>query len=209
MFLYSAITIGLFTGDSTNGEGGSIEIATGTSSGDFDGANIQISAGEADNEKTTGGTVTVFAGHGTSDDKYDGGNGGSIELIAGSGHGRNKDKDGGGDIHLQAGYAVEASGGNVFVKSGPSIEGDSGDVTIASDNSGKWGGSGMLNITTGYSRESSGRIDISTGDSHAGNGGDIQLAVGDGKEGDGGDLIAIAGSTRDMECEYLTNMFVR
>ena len=199
---------GLMTGDSTNGEGGSIEIATGTSSGDFDGANIQISAGEADNEKTTGGTVTVFAGHGTSDDKYDGGNGGSIELIAGSGHGRNKDKDGGGDIHLQAGYAVEASGGNVFVKSGPSIEGDSGDVTIASDNSGKWGESGMLNITTGYSRESSGRIDISTGDSHAGNGGDIQLAVGDGKEGDGGDLIAVAGSTRDMECEYVTNMLL-
>ena len=90
------------------------------------------------------------------------------------------------------------------MKSGPSIEGDSGDVTIASDNSGKWGGSGMLNITTGFSmEESSGKVDIYTGKSYSGHGGDIQLAVGDGEEGDGGDLIAVAGSTSDMACEYL------
>src|SRR5210317_1278468 len=141
---------GLMTGDSDNGEGGSVEIVSGRSSGDANGANIQISAGEASGKDTTGGTVTVFAGHGTNDDRYNGGKGGSIELIAGSGQGRNRDSDVGGDIYLQAGYSLQSSGGDVFVKSGPSIEGDSGDVTIASDNSGKRGASGRLNITTGF-----------------------------------------------------------
>ena len=75
---FSALVSGLLTGNSTDGEGGSIEIASGKSSGEADGANIQISAGEADGERSTGGTVTVFAGHGSSNDRYDGGNGGSI-----------------------------------------------------------------------------------------------------------------------------------
>jgi len=192
------------TGNSTDGEGGSIEIASGKSSGEADGANIQISAGESSGDRTTGGTVTLFGGHGSSNDRYDGGNGGSIELIAGSGHGHNQATDVGGDIYLQAGYSLKSSGGNVFLKSGPSIEGDSGEVTIASENSGKRGTSGMLNITTGFAmEESSGKIDMSTGTSHSSHGGNIELKVGDGNVGDGGDLIAIAGSTKDMACEYL------
>jgi hypothetical protein len=52
--------------------------------------------------------------------------------------------------------------------------------------------------------EESGRVDISTGNSHSSHGGNIQLEVGDGAVGDGGNLIAIAGATRDMECEYIS-----
>ena len=53
----------------------------------------------------------LFAGHGTNDNRWDGGNGGSIELIAGEGHGRSTD----------SGASAYSKGGSLLIKSGPSV----------------------------------------------------------------------------------------
>lgn len=92
-----------------------------------------------------------FAGHGTNDDRWDGGNGGSIELIAGGGHGRNQESDAGGDVSITCGAAASSKGGSFLMKSGPSLEGSSGNLTIATDYSGSLGVSGSVNISTGFS----------------------------------------------------------
>ena len=86
--------IALTTGHSTGGQGGTIELVAGSSNEKYygrsrrvgkDGPNVQLKAGNAESALSTGGDVMLFAGHGNSDDSYDGGNGGSIELIAGRG----------------------------------------------------------------------------------------------------------------------------
>ncbi len=77
----------------------------------------------------------LFAGHGTQYDSFnsDGGDGGDIFLVAGMGHGENKETDTGGDVHITGGASRRAAGGNLFFKSGPGEhgEGRSGDVNVS------------------------------------------------------------------------------
>lgn len=175
-----------------------------------DGANVQLKAGDVTSAMSTGGDVRLFAGHGTSDDRNDGGNGGSIELIAGGGHGRNKHLDTGGDVSITGGASAKSAGGSLFIKSGPSLESSSGDVTIATDNSASLGVSGSLNISTGIADwGDSGEIVLSTGASRKyGHGGNIKLEVGDAKEGNGGNITAIAGPSSAMHCKFDENVLV-
>ena len=204
-------TAGLVTGNSTNGEGGAIELVAGSSTevksysrqrDGIDGPHVQLKAGDALSEKSKGGNVMLFAGHGTSKDRWDGGNGGSIELIAGGGHGHNKDLDVGGDVSISGGASENAMGGSVLVKSGPSLEGSSGNVTIMTDNSARFGGSGSVNISTGIAEEGiSGEILLVTGTGREAHGGNIQLEVGNAKQGDGGNVTLIAGPSSDKYCK--------
>jgi len=202
----------LMTGNSTDGEGGSIELFAGSSAvttvysrsriEGVDGPDVSLKAGDAISQKSTGGNVMLFAGHGTNQDRWDGGNGGSIELIAGAGHGHNRETDFGGDVIITGGASAFSNGGSFLMKSGPSLEGSSGNVTIVSDNSGRVGVSGSLNVSSGFSRwGSSGDIMIKTGEAlKYGHGGDIVLEVGNtnAEETDGGNIYAIAGASSSM-----------
>ena len=68
------------SGNATSGFGGHIELLAGR--GDApQGADLVLHCGEAIAKKTTGGRVRIFGGHGTSEDRYDGGNGGKMELL--------------------------------------------------------------------------------------------------------------------------------
>ena len=87
--------ISVKTGDSKHGKGGEILITSGTSSSksywkSFDGSDVSITAGDTTARDGTGGTVFISAGKGLHQDRLDGGRGGNIHLIAGSGHGLNK-----------------------------------------------------------------------------------------------------------------------
>ena len=202
--------IGLVTGNSTDGEGGAIELVAGSSAETAaysrrrregaDGPLVQLKAGDAASPKSTGGKVIFFAGHGTHDDRWDGGNGGSIELIAGGGYGRNTDTDTGGDVSITGGASAYSKGGSLLIKSGPSLESSSGNVTIATDNSARLGVSGTVNISTGLSRwGDSGNILMFTGTADKyGHGGNIHLEVGNTEDGDGGNITAIAGPSSAM-----------
>lgn len=109
----SCFESGLVTGKSSDGAGGTIELVAGDSAETrtysrrrlegVDGPHVQLKAGDATSAKSTGGNVMLFAGHGTSNDKGDGGDGGSIEMIAGGGHGRNARTDTGGDVSMSGG----------------------------------------------------------------------------------------------------------
>lgn len=179
----------------------------------IDGPHVQLKAGDAHSPKSEGGSVMLFAGHGTSADRYHGGSGGSIELIAGSGDGQNKATDHGGDVQITGGAAEKGNGGDFLMKSGPSTEGNSGDIEIASDNSGRLGYSGYIHLGTGSAdREASGGIILQTGDSRKSSGGEIYIAVGAAKEGDtyvgaesndGGNVTVIAGPSSVESCECL------
>ncbi len=169
-----------------------------------DGAHVQLKAGDATSSKSTGGNIMLFAGHGLSNDRWDGGNGGSIELIAGRGHGRDKDLDTGGDVSITGGASTSSSGGSLVIKSGPSLDSSSGNVTIASDDSAKLGVSGSINISTGLGNwGNSGEISLSTGASQKhGHGGSIHLEVGHTADGNGGNATIIAGSSSAMFCKF-------
>lgn len=208
----NSLHAGLVTGNSTDGEGGAIELVAGRSaemtsssrqSEGADGAYVQLKAGDAASPKSMGGNVILFAGHGTSDDRWDGGNGGSIELIAGGGRGRNKDLDRGGDVSITGGASATSSGGSVVIKSGPSLDGSSGNVTIASDMSAKLGMSGTVNISTGIANwGDSGEILLSTGAVQKyGHGGNIRLEIGHTENGHGGNISAMAGPSSAMFCK--------
>ena len=75
---------------------------------------------------------------------------------------------------------------------------------FGTDNSGKFGLSGIVNISTGFSHGSnSGEIFLTTGDVGGnqytvGHGGNIQLAVGTAKETDGGNVTITAGPSKAM-----------
>jgi hypothetical protein len=147
--------------------------------------------------------IMLFGGHGTNDDRWDGGNGGSIELIAGGGHGRSTDTDTGGDVSIAGGASAYSKGGSLLIKSGPSLESSSGNVTIATDNSARLGVSGTVNISTGLARwGDSGNILMSTGAAEKyGHGGNIQLEVGNTEDGDGGNITVIAEPSSAMFCK--------
>jgi len=153
----------------------------------------------------------LFAGHGTNEDRWDGGNGGSIELIAGGGHGRSADTDTGGDVSITGGASSYSKGGSLLIKSGPSIESSSGNVTIATDNSARLGVSGAvnINISTGHALwGDSGSILLSTGTAEKyGHGGNINLEVGNTEDGDGGSITAIAGPSSAMFCKDPKSFF--
>ncbi len=168
-----------------------------------DGAHVQLKAGDATSSKSTGGNIMLFAGHGTSNDRWDGGNGGSIELIAGGGHGWNKDKDTGGDISITGGASATSSGGSLVIKSGPSLESGSGNVTIATDSASKLGLSGIVNISTGMATwGDSGEILLSTGSAQKyGHGGNIWLEIGHTEDGHGGNVSIVAGPSSAMFCK--------
>jgi len=200
------------TGNSTDGEGGSIELFAGSSAvttvysrsriEGVDGPDVSLKAGDAISQKSTGGNVMLFAGHGTNYDRWDGGNGGNIELIAGAGHGHNRETDFGGDVIITGGASAFSNGGSFSMKSGPGLEGSSGNVTIVSDNSGRVGVSGSVNVSSGFSRwGSSGDITLKTGEAlKYGHAGDIVLEVGNtnADETDGGNIYAIAGASSSM-----------
>lgn len=122
---------------------------------------------------------------GTSTDRWDGGNGGSIELIAGVGYGWNKYLDTGGDVSITSGASATSSGGSIVLKSGPSRDSSSGNVTIATDISSKLGLSGIVNISPGTATwGDSGEISLSTGAAQMyGRGDDIRLEIGHTEDG--------------------------
>lgn len=209
---------GLISGNSTGGQGGAIELVAGSSTEDYytrrsregvDGSKVQLVAGDALSAKSTGGDVMLFAGHGTNKDRWDGGKGGSIELIAGGGHGHNAETDTGGDIAMTGGVSSKSTGGSFLIQSGPSLETSSGAIEISTSNSGKWGVSGSINISTGIAHwGDSGNITLSTGGSgdKSRGGNAIQLEVGNSRSNLGGDVTLIAGSstgyTKDqLECK--------
>ena len=205
--LTPTISLGIITGDSADGQGGAIELVAGSSTENYssrrkgsgvDGANVEMKAGDATSAMSTGGDVRLYAGHGLSRDRYDGGAGGSIELIAGGAHGLST-IDTGGDISLTGGAASQSTGGSVIIKSGPSHETSSGDMDIFTDDSGKLGVSGSINMRTGHSEYgTNGEITIATGndsDTNMGGANSIQLEIGNNDGTLGGNINLEAGSS--------------
>ena len=93
------------TGWSENGRGGNIDLLAGNSKSksyrkSFDGADINLRAGDSETRGGTGGSVRMSGGSGHFEDRRDGGNGGSVELYGGRGSGLNKITDVGKRFYL-------------------------------------------------------------------------------------------------------------
>jgi len=86
--------IALNSGNSINGSGGHIELISGKGTSK-EGADVVLYAGETSGAEGVGGKVRILGGKGTSDDRFNGGDGGDIELKAGEGMGRNNRIDNG------------------------------------------------------------------------------------------------------------------
>ena len=102
--------------------GRSIEMKVGHSNYNHPGGNVTIVAGEAKGA-TTGGSVDISAGDGTS---YQG-RGGSVSITAGDAFGE-RPFDGGGGLTMKGGSANGGIGGSITFQSGASTKKDSGAV---------------------------------------------------------------------------------
>lgn len=135
-----------------------------------------------------GGTVSITAGEGASDQLTDGGDGGDIILAAGQAKGGDKN-DKGGRFSITGGAANHGSGGSVEITSGTSNRGPSGDVVIHTANGGRnilSGSSGSLSLITGSSHfEPSGSVTIASGNSSFNNTGSVIIKSGNASHGSG------------------------
>ena len=82
------------------------------------GPDVALHAGATVSQGSRGGRVMIYGGAGLSDNRRDGGNGGSIELLGGYALGRNSDEDVGGSITLTGGYSASSIGGAINITSG-------------------------------------------------------------------------------------------
>ena len=169
-----------------------------------DGGTVDFIAGEATADATTGGSVVVAGGEGSSSDDYDGGgSGGAVNLFGGAGFGGNKADDG-GSIEAVGGYARVGRGGSILGKSGYGFSGSSGIIDISTANAGDKGVSGDMDFYTGQTGVGDGDIGSSTGSitfrttkASRGRVGYIHACVGTGDSGIGGDLVVVSGTTTD------------
>lgn len=135
-------------GHSGIAQGSAIEIVAGVSTHtttkikDVDGADVLLHAGATHAGRSRGGNVMIFGGAGLSEDRVNGGNGGSVELIGGYALGRNEEDDTGGDIILEGGNSYASAGGKVNITSGYSRKLASGDILLMTAFSGPKGVSG-------------------------------------------------------------------
>ena len=221
----------LGTGKAQRGDSGSIELSTGVSrkrgeggdSGsiklavgrafDGDGGLVSIASGNSHAKFGKGGDVQIHAGQGRSDDFWNGGSGGNIEMVAGAAFGKNKEKNIGGEVFIAAGGSQHSVGGTTNIRSGLSVRGDSGEVKISSENSSDEGRSGRVSIKTGEaSYGTSGEILIMSGDAkkkgeryqhdpNRGFAGNIRVQVGHAEEDDGGNATITGGSSSAVQAK--------
>lgn len=96
--------IKLLSGPSANGRGGEIALLGGKSKTRIrrtvDGSDVILRAGDTEARSSSGGSVRMSGGSGLNNERVDGGNGGSVEILGGRAHGLNKKKDFGEDPHL-------------------------------------------------------------------------------------------------------------
>ena len=120
------------------------------------------------------GDVVLKAGTGPAPHSTDGGDGGTIKLIAGGSMGSNPDIDRGGALDLTGGHATSGVGGDVNITSGFSVLNRSGRIAISSSNAGRLGESGAVVVKSGDSEtEPSGELKFLTGDSQNSDGGAV------------------------------------
>ena len=123
-------------GHSRVDKGSEVVIAAGVSGiegdkvRDMNGQDVTIHAGATFASRSSGGRVMIYGGAGKSEDRYNGGNGGSIELVGGFALGKNVDDDVGGNIVLEGGDAANANGGMINMTSGYSRRTSSGDIIL-------------------------------------------------------------------------------
>ena len=101
------------TGDAQDGRGGDITLSVGragSTNGDTpsNGGNVVINAGETDDAASTGGSVSIVGGFGSSEDELNGGDGGSVMITGGASAGLD-DSDKGGSLVFTAGEAERVS----------------------------------------------------------------------------------------------------
>merc|ERR1712174_188112 len=138
------------SGNSINGSGSHIELISGKGTSK-EGADAVLYAGETSGAEGVGGKVRILGGKGTSDDRFNGGDGGDIELKAGEGVGRHGRIDNGGNIKIQGGNSKNTNGGSINLQSGLSSRSTSGSVHIATSNSAEMGVSGSMSLGAGVS----------------------------------------------------------
>ena len=92
----------LFTGASSDGPSGDIQVLVGSGSS---GGRVSVAAGEARSAGERGGTLSLVAGAGTSEDADDGGDGGDVLLMGGSASGLHNETDVGGAVYISGGDA--------------------------------------------------------------------------------------------------------
>lgn len=168
-------SIDVQVGASANTAGSSINLSGGhTAASGATGGNVNINAGDSFAQKGTGGDVVLKAGTGPAPHSTDGGDGGTIKLIAGGSMGSNPDMDRGGGLDFTGGHATSGVGGDVNITSGFSVLNRSGRIAISSSNAGRLGESGAVVVKSGDSKtESSGELKLLTGDSQNSDGGAV------------------------------------
>jgi hypothetical protein len=171
----------LSTGDATSGKGGAISLLVGQG------------------DTGAGGDMSLIAGTTTSAL----GNGGSINIIAGSNEVFNSDlystTDGsgvGGELFLSGGSSQRSNGGSVSISSGESVGGasSSGNVSILSASARMSGASGGVNIGSGGSLSGgSGMVLFSSGNVENGESGKLLFSTGHSTYDSAGDILLKGG----------------
>jgi len=177
--MYFATSDGYQVGNNTTG-GGEIEFSTGRG---FD-SNV------VDENGNSGGHFRIYTGAGGDF----GGQGGSISMLAGSGH-----LEQGGDVEINAGDCrFDGDGGGVILRAGDGNgAGNSGGDLYFAGGEGGFGNGGDVRINAGSANlingQNGGDIQLQAGVSGANLGGAVRLYGGGSREANGGDLRIIGG----------------
>ncbi|KAJ1380728.1 hypothetical protein B484DRAFT_31996, partial [Ochromonadaceae sp. CCMP2298] len=217
----SSGSIGIRTGDSTDGRAGSIAFSPGTTNSNIKGASTVIQAGDASfktisqdvNAATVGGDLALMAGSSSRGGEVliqsgagSVGTGGAVMVEAGAGRAASS----GGDIVVNAGVSTQgvADSGVVYISGGDAPNGAAAGSVSMQGGSASAGAGGVLTLQGGVSEKAasgsvnihtplgaaSGEISIATGASASS--GDISVSVGSGST-KGGSLSAAAGQAKE------------
>ena len=183
-----------FTGGVAMADGGDINLYAGQATGEGEGGNVEIFAGNAgDGPDSTAGYVYIKGG---DSDEAENSDAGDVTIFGGGGSSGIGGSDG-GSLYLGAGHAGDdGEGGDIIIRAGDTDNGNGSTGFVPK--------AGIIEITAGNSEcgveVDGGHITILSGSAvtNKGGGGDLNLQTGHGGFGDGSG----AGGDVNITCGY-------